>query len=33
MICTQILPFADGKVLGMWVDIESKIYAALAAGS
>ncbi|KAE9374935.1 beta-lactamase/transpeptidase-like protein [Stipitochalara longipes BDJ] len=33
IICTQILPFADSKVLGMWVDIESKIYAALGAGS
>jgi len=31
IICTQILPFADDKVLGMWVDIESKIYAALKA--
>ena len=31
IICTQILPFADGKVLGLWVDIESKIYAALGA--
>ncbi|KAE8445798.1 hypothetical protein EG329_012856 [Mollisiaceae sp. DMI_Dod_QoI] len=33
IICTQILPFADSKVLGMWVDIESKIYAALGAGN
>jgi CubicO group peptidase (beta-lactamase class C family) len=33
IICTQILPFADGKVLGMWVDIESKIYGALGAGN
>ncbi|RDW77816.1 beta-lactamase family protein [Coleophoma cylindrospora] len=29
MVCTQILPFADAKVLGLWVDIESKVYAAL----
>ncbi|KAL2065969.1 hypothetical protein VTL71DRAFT_3639 [Oculimacula yallundae] len=31
IICTQVLPFADGKVLGMWIDIESQIYAALEA--
>ncbi|RDW61653.1 beta-lactamase family protein [Coleophoma crateriformis] len=30
MVCTQILPFADAKVLGLWVDIESKVYTALA---
>jgi CubicO group peptidase (beta-lactamase class C family) len=29
IVCTQILPFADGKVLGLWVDIESKVYGAL----
>ncbi|KAH7371759.1 beta-lactamase family protein [Cadophora sp. MPI-SDFR-AT-0126] len=33
IICTQILPFADAKVLRMWVDIESKIYSALGAGN
>jgi len=33
IICTQILPFADAKVLGMWVDIESKVYAALDTGT
>ncbi|QDS77404.1 hypothetical protein FKW77_006281 [Venturia effusa] len=29
IICTQILPFADAKVLELWVDIESQVYAAL----
>lgn len=32
MICTQILPFADGKVLGMWVDVEKQVYDGLRAG-
>jgi CubicO group peptidase (beta-lactamase class C family) len=29
IVCTQVLPFADMKVLGLWVDIESKVYQAL----
>ncbi|ORY17069.1 beta-lactamase/transpeptidase-like protein [Clohesyomyces aquaticus] len=29
MICTQILPFGDAKVLGMWFDIEAQVYKAL----
>lgn len=33
MVCTQILPFADAKVLGLWVDIEAQVYKALAAAS
>jgi hypothetical protein len=30
MIATQILPFADGKVLGLWGEIESTVYQDLA---
>ena len=30
MICTQILPFADAKVLGLWVDVEAEVYRGLA---
>lgn len=29
ILCTQILPFADGKVLGLWADVETRVYAAL----
>jgi hypothetical protein len=29
ILCTQILPFADGKVLGLWADVETQVYAAL----
>lgn len=29
IVCTQILPFADMSVLGLWVKIESQVYAAL----
>ncbi|KAA6409259.1 MAG: hypothetical protein FRX48_06812 [Lasallia pustulata] len=29
MICTQILPFADGEVMGLWANMESQVYAAL----
>ncbi|KAJ5805720.1 beta-lactamase/transpeptidase-like protein [Penicillium pulvis] len=29
IICTQILPFADGKVLELWGAVESEIYKAL----
>ncbi|KAK9769990.1 putative Beta-lactamase-related domain-containing protein [Seiridium cardinale] len=29
IVCTQILPFADAKVLGLWVEVESEIYKAL----
>jgi CubicO group peptidase (beta-lactamase class C family) len=32
IVCTQLLPFADGKVLGLWVDVENQIYNALEAG-
>lgn len=31
IVCTQILPFADAKVLGLWFDIEAQVYEALAA--
>lgn len=31
MVCTQVLPFADAKVLGLWVDIEAEVYKALAS--
>lgn len=30
IVCTQILPFADGKVLGLWAEIEAEIYKAIA---
>lgn len=29
IVCSQILPFADAKVLGLWVEIESMVYKAL----
>lgn len=29
MVCTQILPFADMNVLGLWVDVESEVYRGL----
>ncbi|PKS05633.1 hypothetical protein jhhlp_008152 [Lomentospora prolificans] len=30
MVCTQILPFVDLKVLGMWFELETEVYKALA---
>lgn len=30
MVCTQILPFADLKVLGMWFELEAEVYKALS---
>lgn len=30
MVCTQILPFADMKVLGLWGAVEAEIYQGLA---
>lgn len=30
MICSQILPFADLRVMGLWMDLESEVYKALA---
>ena len=30
IVCTQILPFADAAVLGLWVTVEAEIYKALA---
>ncbi|KAF2098476.1 beta-lactamase/transpeptidase-like protein [Rhizodiscina lignyota] len=32
MVCTQILPFADAKVLGMWFDVETQVYTAIRSG-
>ncbi|KAL4923603.1 serine hydrolase domain-containing protein [Aspergillus undulatus] len=29
MVCTQILPFVDLPVLGLWGDVESEVYKAL----
>ncbi|OIW27644.1 beta-lactamase/transpeptidase-like protein [Coniochaeta ligniaria NRRL 30616] len=29
IVCTQILPFADAEVLGLWVGVEAEIYKAL----
>jgi len=31
IVCSQILPFGDPKVLGLWFDIETQIYQALNA--
>ncbi|KAH8725842.1 beta-lactamase/transpeptidase-like protein [Phaeosphaeriaceae sp. PMI808] len=31
IVCTQILPFGDMKVLGLWFDIETQVYQALGA--
>ncbi|RMD39259.1 hypothetical protein DV735_g5871, partial [Chaetothyriales sp. CBS 134920] len=30
MICSQILPFADPQVLGLWVGLESGVYSGLS---
>ena len=30
LICAQILPFADAKVLALWAQVEMVLYAALA---
>ncbi|CAK7222246.1 hypothetical protein SCUCBS95973_004778 [Sporothrix curviconia] len=30
ILCTQILPFADAKVLGLWVGVEAEVYKGLA---
>ncbi|SPO06462.1 probable related beta-lactamase [Cephalotrichum gorgonifer] len=29
MVCTQILPFADAKVIGLWAGIEAEVYKGL----
>lgn len=29
IVCSQILPFGDAKVLGLWFDVEAQIYQAL----
>jgi len=31
IVCTQILPFADAKVLGLWAGVEAQVYEALSA--
>ncbi|KAF2851457.1 beta-lactamase/transpeptidase-like protein [Plenodomus tracheiphilus IPT5] len=31
IVCSQILPFGDAKVLGLWFNIETQIYQALSA--
>ncbi|KAJ9203969.1 hypothetical protein DTO166G4_2689 [Paecilomyces variotii] len=31
MVCAQILPFVDAQVTGLWVDIETEVYKALAS--
>jgi hypothetical protein len=28
-ICTQVLPFVDAQVLGLWVGVEAEVYKAL----
>ena len=30
IIASQVLPFADGQVLGLWVNFESQVYAGLS---
>ena len=30
LVCTQVLPFADANVLGLWVGLEAEVYKALA---
>lgn len=30
IIATQVLPFADGQVLGLWVNFESGVYSGLS---
>ncbi|KAK8067401.1 beta-lactamase family protein [Apiospora hydei] len=32
MVCTQILPFADPAVLGLWTQVETETYKALKEG-
>jgi CubicO group peptidase (beta-lactamase class C family) len=29
IVCSQVLPFADAQVLGLWVDVESAVYQEL----
>jgi CubicO group peptidase (beta-lactamase class C family) len=31
IVCSQILPFGDMKVLGLWFNIETQIYQALGS--
>ncbi|KAH8699068.1 beta-lactamase family protein [Talaromyces proteolyticus] len=33
IICTQILPFADLKVVKLWAELEGTLYAAMSEGS
>lgn len=33
LVCTQILPFGDPKVLKMWVDVETEVYKGLGVVS
>jgi len=30
MVATQVLPFADAQVLGLWLDVETAVYKALS---
>ncbi|KAF2454998.1 beta-lactamase family protein [Lineolata rhizophorae] len=30
MVCSQILPFADAQILGLWLDVERAVYDGLA---
>ena len=29
LVCSQIIPFGDAKVMGLWFDIEAQVYQAL----
>lgn len=29
MVCTQVLPFADAQVLGLWGKVEAEVYKGL----
>lgn len=30
MVCTQILPFADSRVISLWAEVETQVYKALS---
>lgn len=30
MVCSQILPFADSRVINLWIELEAQVYKALS---
>ncbi|KAK1254035.1 hypothetical protein MKX08_008030 [Trichoderma sp. CBMAI-0020] len=30
IVCTQILPFADSRVISLWIDVETQVYKSLS---